>query len=212
MEWIACVQYNAIVALWIELVWDCKATVLYCIFLIRWVPFMLLSLQSCLLSFHFLVVISTNTFIMCCLSMQTPPPVAAFHPLPWLPPQGLLAAACLPAASHPLWANNGRRGPSLEAYSLGLYRGCCGWCFGEEGCACPWKAESMGVGSWGGGGGWQEKAGRAQIKIQCLSAYVSTLALVHGVCAGSGDSWDFQGALLARQLTWWEREEARATN
>lgn len=142
--------------------------------------------------------------------MPAPPPVAAFHPLPWLPPQGLLAAACLPAASHPLWANNGRRGPSLEAYSLGLYRGCCGWCFGEEGCACPWKAESMGVGSWGGER--QEKAGRAQIKIQCLSAYVSTLALVHGVCAGSGDSWDFQGALLARQLTWWEREEARATN
>lgn len=44
---------------------------------------------------------------------------------------------------------------------------------------------------WGweaGGGERQEKAGRAQIKIQCLSAYVSTLALVHGVCAGSGDS------------------------
>lgn len=49
-----------------------------------------------------------------------PPPVVALLPLPWLPPQGLLAAACLPAASHPLWANNGRRGPSLKAYSLGL--------------------------------------------------------------------------------------------
>ncbi|KAM7378808.1 hypothetical protein PAMP_004405 [Pampus punctatissimus] len=49
--------------------------------------------------------------------------VAALLSLSWLPPQGLLAAACLPAASHPLWANNGRRGPSLEACSLGLRGG-----------------------------------------------------------------------------------------
>lgn len=55
--------------------------------------------------------------------------------------------------------------------------------------------EPVGVGSQGGS---QEKAGHAQIKIQCPSAYVSKLALVHVVCAGSGDSQDFQGVLLAR--------------
>lgn len=67
-------------------------------------------------------------------SIRPPPPVAALLPLPWLPPQGLLAAACLPAASHPLWANNGRRGPCLEAYSLGLRGGVVGGrCLGRRG-------------------------------------------------------------------------------
>lgn len=66
--------------------------------------------------------ISANKFIM-----YAPSVLALLKLLSSLSPgflhKALLAAACQPAAFHPLWANNGRRGPSLKAYSLGLRGG-----------------------------------------------------------------------------------------
>lgn len=101
----------------------------------------------------------TNRLMMCGLPVQLAAvlPLHKLSPLPWLPPQGLLAAACLPAASHPLWANNGRRGPSLEACSLGLRGGVAsGWYFvgGGVGFARE-RLDSMGAASvWVGVGVW----------------------------------------------------------
>lgn len=117
-----------------------------------------------------------------CVPVPPSSSATVISPVFWFSPQGLLTGVCLPAATRPLWGNNGRRGPSLEAYRPG-YRGGRhgGQCFWRRGCAMSMKG-------WLCGGsqkpGWsQEKAGHIQIKIQCmyvqLSAYVRKLPSVH---------------------------------